>query len=88
MVDQARAQGLLSAEHFTVDSTLIEDWASDKSFQRKDVDRKTPPDDPGNPSVDFHGERRRNETHQGWPRPGSSRPVYGYGGGRSQQSCR
>ncbi len=63
---QARAQGLLSDEHFTVDGTLIEAWAGQKSFQRKDrSDSKTPPDDdPGNPSVDFHGERRRNDTHQ------------------------
>ena len=39
-------------------------WASHKSFKRKDADPKTPPDDPGNPSVDFHGERRSNHTHQ------------------------
>ena len=58
VVDQARAHGLLSDEHFTVDGTLIEAWASHKSFKRKDADPKTPPDDPGNPSVDFHGERR------------------------------
>ena len=64
VVDQARIQGLLSDEHFTVDGTLIEAWASHKSFQRKDARPKTPPDDPGNPSVDFHGERRSNDTHQ------------------------
>ena len=66
VVGQARTQGLLSAEHFTVDGTLIEAWAGHKSFQRKDgKEPKTPPDDdPGNPSVDFHGERRRNATHQ------------------------
>ena len=65
VVGQARAQGLLSDEHFTVDGTLIEAWAGDKSFKRKGQDRETPPDDdPGNPSVDFHGERRRNATHQ------------------------
>ena len=63
VVEQARAQGLLSDEHFTVDGTLIEAWAGHKSFKRKDhPDRPTSPDDPGNPSVDFHGERRRNET--------------------------
>src|SRR5262249_48546856 len=60
----ARAQGLLSDEHFTVDGTLIEAWAGHKSFKRKADDRQTPPDDPGNPSVDFHSERRRNATHQ------------------------
>jgi transposase len=66
VVEQARTQGLLSAEHFTVDGTLIEAWAGHKSFQRKDgTAPKTPPDDdPGNPSVDFHGQRRRNDTHQ------------------------
>jgi transposase len=60
----ARSQGLLSDEHFTVDGTLLEAWASQKSFQRKDD--PTPPrdDDPGNPSVDFHGERRSNATHE------------------------
>jgi len=64
VVEQAEAQGLLSNEHFTVDGTLIEAWAGHKSFKRKGDDRPTPPDDPGNPSVDFHGERRSNATHQ------------------------
>jgi transposase len=64
--EQARTQGLLSAEHFTVDGTLIAAWAGHKSFPRKDgTAPKTPPDDdPGKPSVDFHGQRRRNHTHQ------------------------
>jgi len=62
---QARGQGLLSDEHFTVDGTLIEAWAGHKSFKRKDhAESKTPPEDPGNPGVDFHGERRSNDTHQ------------------------
>jgi transposase len=64
VVEQARDQGLLSNEHFTVDGTLIEAWAGHKSFKRKGEDQQTPPDDPGNPSVDFHGERRTNATHQ------------------------
>ena len=64
VLDQADAQGLLSNEHFTVDGTLIEAWAGHKSFKRKGDERRTPPDDPGNPSVDFHGERRTNATHQ------------------------
>jgi hypothetical protein len=61
--EQARAAELLSDEHFSVDGTLIEAWASQKSFQRKD---QTAPstDDPGNPTVDFHGEKRSNETHE------------------------
>lgn len=61
---QARSHALLSSEHFTVDGTLIEAWASHKSFKRKDGSDQRPPDDPGNPSVDFHGEQRSNATHQ------------------------
>src|SRR5947209_6863714 len=64
VVAQARAADLLSDEHFSVDGTLIEAWASQKSFQRKDQSEKPPPDDPGNPTVNFHGERRSNETHE------------------------
>src|SRR5207245_2726578 len=62
VVAQARERGLLSDEHFTVDGTLVEAWASLKSFKRKDAPPALP-DDPGNPTVDFHGERRRNTTH-------------------------
>jgi transposase len=65
---QAQERNLLSDEHFTVDGTLIEAWAGQKSFKRKNDGKaaKTPPedDDPGNPTVDFHGERRSNDTHQ------------------------
>jgi len=61
---QARSRGLLSTEHFTVDGTLIEAWASHKSFKRKDRGGERPPDDPGNPTIDFHGEQRSNATHQ------------------------
>ena len=61
---QAKAQRLLSDEHFTVDGTLIEAWAGQKSFKLKsDAAPVPPPDDPGNPSVDFRGERRTNATH-------------------------
>jgi transposase len=59
----AEAAGLLSDEHFTVDSTMLEAWASLKSFQRKDAGPSAPPDDPGNPTVNFHGETRKNDTH-------------------------
>src|SRR5262245_21613056 len=59
---QARQRGLLSNEHFTVDGTLIEAWASLKSFKPKDAP-PAPPDDPSNPTVNFHGERRSNATH-------------------------
>src|ERR1019366_588576 len=61
---QATAAGLVSDEHFSVDGTLIEAWASQKAFQRKDQTERPPTDDPGNPTVDFHGETRSNETHE------------------------
>jgi transposase len=64
VVTQARAARLLSGEHFTVDGTLIDAWASHKSFQRKGTDKKDPPDDRGNPTVNFHGEKRSNQTHE------------------------
>jgi transposase len=64
VVAQAREKGWTSDEHFTVDGTLLEAWASAKSFQPKDKKGSPPPDDPGNPSVDFHGEKRSNDTHE------------------------
>ena len=69
VVAQARAMQLLSDEHFTVDGTLVEAWASLKSFKRKDREPSPPPDNPGNPTVNFHGERRSNATHQSNHRP-------------------
>jgi transposase len=64
VLKQAREADLLSDEHFSVDGTLIEAWASQKSFQRKDRGNEPPADDPGNPTVDFHGEKRSNDTHE------------------------
>jgi transposase len=64
ILKQASTAGLVSDEHFSVDGTLIEAWASQKSFQRKDQTDVPPPDDPGNPTVNFHGETRRNDTHE------------------------
>src|SRR5579883_710319 len=65
VVGYAQREGLLSDEHFTVDGTLIEAWASLKSLKPKAAaPAAPPPDDPGNPTVDFHGERRTNATHQ------------------------
>jgi len=61
---RAREHDLLSEEHFTVDGTLVEAAASLKSFKNKDDKDRTPPDDPGNPTVNFHGEKRSNQTHQ------------------------
>lgn len=58
-----KAEGLLSAEHFTVDGTLLEAWASQKSFKPK-TGADGPPDDPKNPTVNFRGDTRCNDTHQ------------------------
>jgi hypothetical protein len=63
-LEQARGYELLSDEHFTVDGTLLEAAASLKSFKTKDKQDEPPPDDPGNPTVNFHGEKRSNKTHQ------------------------
>jgi transposase len=61
---EAKDLDLLSGEHFTVDGTLLEAWAGMKSFQRKDGSGPGPSDtDRGNPTIDFHGEKRSNETH-------------------------
>jgi IS5 family transposase len=63
---QARRKKLLSDEHFTVDGTLIEAWAGQKSFQLKDDDDilKPPPDPGSNPTIDYRKHKRSNDTHQ------------------------
>lgn len=63
VIRDARRRHLLSEDHFTVDGTLLEAWASFKSFRPKD-DNRTPGSGDGNPSLDFHGEHRTNDTHQ------------------------
>ena len=70
VVEQARAQGLTSNEHFTVDGTLLEAWASLKSFQPKQGKSAPPPDDPGNPTVNFaaSGGRMRRMHRRPMPR--------------------
>ena len=79
---QARAAGLLSDEHFTVDGTQLEAWASLKSFRPRTGPEGPPPDDPGNPTVNFHGERgattrtsRRRTRRRGCIRKGSGREA-------------
>jgi transposase len=64
VISHARAQHLLSDEHITVDGTLIEAWAGQKSFKKKGAKSSDSPDDPGNPTVDFKGEKRSNDTHE------------------------
>jgi IS5 family transposase len=66
VVELAKARGWVSDEHFSVDGTLIEAWASIKSFRPKDEDQK-PPENGGrgnNGWVDFKGEKRSNDTHE------------------------
>jgi len=63
VVEQARNLDLMSDEHFTVDGTLLEACAGLKSFKQKDAGEPPAPDDPGNPTIDFHGEKRSNQTH-------------------------
>ena len=65
VVSSARAKGLTSDEHFSVDGTMIQAWAGQKSFKRKDGDGDSDPKGGGrNPDVDFRGEPRRNDTHE------------------------
>ncbi len=64
VLELAREHRLLSDEHFTVDGTLLEAWAGQKSFTRKDAPPRDPPTDAGNADVDFRGEPRGNATHQ------------------------
>jgi transposase len=62
VLSQDKVKGLLSTEHFSVDGTLLEAWASLKSFRPKDGSGEPPA--PGrNGERDFHGERRKNDTH-------------------------
>jgi len=82
--EQAATAGLLSDEHFTVDGTLIEAWASMKSFRPKD----TQPPEAGagrNPEVDFHGERRLNQTHASTTDPEAR--LFRKGKGKEAKLC-
>ena len=88
--DLSRQEGWTSDDHFTADGTLIESWASLKSFVRKDGgDQKKVQDakdqDPGNPSVDFRGEKRRNDTHQSTTDPESV--LYRKAKGKEAKLC-
>src|SRR5687768_2064443 len=69
---------LLSDEHFTVDGTLLEAWASHKSFRPRD--EEPPTGGGGNPTVNFHGQRRRNDTHRSTTDPDAR--LYRKGAGR------
>lgn len=64
VLDEARRRRLLSEDHFTVDGTLLEAWASLKSFRPRDGSGSPPTGGGKNPEVDFHGEKRANDTHR------------------------
>lgn len=84
ILEQAAAAKLLSDDHFTVDGTLIEAWASVKSFRPKDA----PPSEGGggrNPAVDFHGEKRLNQTHASTTDPEAR--LFRKGKGKEAKLC-
>ena len=88
--DLSRQEGWTSDEHFTADGTLIEAWASLKSFVRKDGGNQkevqaAKDDDPGNPTINFHGEKRRNDTHQSTTDPESV--LYRKAKGKEAKLC-
>jgi transposase len=81
IVGVAKKERLMSTEHFTVDGSLIEAWASLKSFKRKDDDDEPQPPQGGakNPEVNFHGEKRSNETHASTTDPEAKLARKGFG---------
>jgi transposase len=88
--DLSQQEGWTSDQHFTADGSLIEAWASLKSFVRKDGKTRTQvqsakDDDPGNPTINFHGEKRTNATHRSTTDPESV--LYRKGCGRESKLC-
>jgi transposase len=88
--DLSRQAGWTSDEHFTADGTLIESWASLKSFVRKDGGdakkvQEAKDNDPGNPTINFRGEKRRNDTHQSTTDPDSV--LYRKASGKEAKLC-
>jgi transposase len=80
VVSQARGAGLMSSEHFSVDGTMIEAWASMKSFRPKDDD-----DDDNNGWADFRGKKRSNDTHESKTDPEAK--LWRKGKGREAKLC-
>ena len=80
-----REQRLLSDEHFTVDGTLIEAWAGQKSFKKRGSGSVNSMGDPGNPTIDFKGEKRSNETHQSTTDPDAR--LYKKAKGQESKLC-
>jgi len=84
VLDQPRVKRLLSTDHFSVDGTLIEAWASMKSFKRKDGS-DDPPAAGRNAEADFHGQKRSNETHASTTDPEAR--LYRKGRGKEAKLC-
>jgi transposase len=82
VLDQAREKGLTSDEHFSIDGTLVEAWASQKSFRPKDGDQDDGPAG-RNPHVDFRGKSRKNDTHESTTDPDAR--LYRKGGGQESK---
>ena len=78
VLEEARQRKLLSEDHFTVDGTLLEAWASLKSFSPKDGN-DGPDAEEKNPSIDFHGQKRTNDTHQSTTDPEALLAKKGHG---------
>src|SRR5215831_16615859 len=85
VVEQARLMGLLSDEHFSVDGTLIEAWASQKSFQKKEGGDSGNRTGGGNGNADFHGQERTNDTHESKTDPEAR--LYRKGKGKEAKLC-
>lgn len=86
VLDQPQVKQLLSADHFSVDGTLIEAWASLKSFRPKDGSDGPPPSGSGrNHEANFHGQRRSNDTHASTTDPDAR--LYRKGSGKEARLC-
>ena len=85
MLAQPRVKRLLSADHFSVDGTLIEAWASMKSFKPRDGSDEPPPGGGRNPEANFHGQKRSNETHASTTDPEAR--LYRKGPGKEAKLC-
>jgi transposase len=84
LLDRPKVRRLLSSEHFSVDGSLIQAWASMKSFRPKEGDG-TPPSGGRNGSLDFRGERRRNTSHASTTDPDAL--LYRKGPGMEARLC-
>jgi transposase len=82
---RSQVQKLLSTEHFSVDGTLIEAWASMKSFKPRDGSDEPPADGGRNNEADFHGHKRSNETHASTTDPDAR--LYKKGPGKEAKLC-